>query len=255
MRRALRPAALLAVLIAGGGLAAAAVPVADATAVARTPTRPAVVEHRVIGYTVEDRPIHAWRVGNPASARKVVVMAAMHGDEGAPRKILHSIRDGRPVQDVDLWLLPSVNPDGIATGARKNAHQVDLNRNFPREWAELDGQIESGPGPASEPETRALMRFLRMVDPRFVVSFHQPLYGIDTYGSKKRWFARRLARELDLPAKEFACGNACHGTLTQWFNHNFEGVGVTVEYGEHPTPRRMGVVAPRQLLGAIGATR
>jgi murein peptide amidase A len=242
-----------AALVVGTGLVATFAPVADATS--SGPDRPAVVEHRVIGQSVEGRPIHAWRVGDPSSPRKVVVLAAMHGDERAPQQIARSIRDGRPVSGVDLWLVPNVNPDGVARNQRKNTHDVDLNRNFPREWAELDGEIESGPGPASEPETRALMRFLRRVDPRFVVSFHQPLYGIDTHGTKKRWFARRLVRHLDLPAREFACGNACHGTLTQWFNHGFDGVAVTVEYGESPTFRRMDRLAPRQLLGALGASR
>ncbi len=250
-----RPVALAAALLTAGGLVAASVPLAGASAPARAPERPAVVEHRVIGHTVKDRPIRAWRVGNPDSPKKVVMMAAMHGDEGHPRQILRSLRDGRRITGVDLWLIPTVNPDGVARGARKNAHGVDLNRNFPRKWAELDGEIESGPGPASEPETRALMRFLRRVNPRFVVSFHQPLNGIDTYGSKKRWFARRLVHELKLPAKEFACGNACHGTLTQWFNHRFDGVAVTVEYGEYPSFERMDVRAPRQLLRAIRAAR
>jgi len=100
-----------------------------------------------------------------------------------------------------------------------------------------------------------MMRFLRRVDPRFVVSFHQPLYGIDTYGSKMRWFARRLANELRLPEKEFACGNACHGTLTQWFNHNFGGVAVTVEYGDNPSWRMMDLRAPRRLIAAVGGSR
>lgn len=248
----------LASLVAGAGPVPGSVPVAGAVAgagAAQSPQRPAVVEHRVIGRTVQDRAIHAWRVGDPDSPRKVVVLAAMHGDERAPQQILRSIRDGRPVTGADVWLVPNVNPDGTATDSRKNARGVDLNRNFPREWAELDGNIESGPGPASEPETRALMRFLRTVDPRFVISFHQPLYGIDTHGPKKRWFARRLVRHLDLPAREFACGNACHGTLTQWFNHGFEGVAVTVEYGENPTFRRMDRQAPRQLLRAVRASR
>jgi murein peptide amidase A len=254
-----RPAAVAAVLLTAAAMPVASVPVAgalpSAVAPAAAPDRPAVVEHRVIGRTVKDRPIRAWRVGDPDSPKKVVVMAAMHGDEAAPRQILRSLRDGRPIAGADVWLIPTANPDGVAGGVRKNAHGVDLNRNFPREWAELDGNIESGPGPASEPETRALMRFLRKVDPRFVVSFHQPLDGIDTYGAKKRWFARRLVHELRLPAKEFACGNACHGTLTQWFNHKFDGVAVTVEYGENPSFQRMAVRAPRQLLRAIRATR
>lgn len=218
-------------------------------------TSSVVVEHRIIGHTVLDRPIHAWRVGDPDSPRKAVVLAAVHGDETAPRQILRSIRDGSPVSGVDLWLITKANPDGVARGSRKNARGVDLNRNYPRKWAELDGAIESGPGPASEPETRAMMRFLRRVDPRFVVSFHQPLYGIDTYGSKMRWFARRLANELRLPEKEFACGNACHGTLTQWFNHNFDGVAVTVEYGDNPSWRMMDLRAPRRLIAAVGGSR
>ena len=220
-------------------------------AVAAGPDRPAVVEHQVIGHTVEGRAIHAWRIGDPDARRTAVVLAAMHGDELAPRAIVRALRDGRPRRGLDLWLVPTVNPDGAIDQERKNAHGVDLNRNFPREWASLDGEIESGPGPASEPETRALMRFLRRVDPRFVVSFHQPLHGIDVYGPKKRWFARRLAGELRLPTREFACGSACHGTLTQWFNHNFDGVAVTVEYGEHPPARRMSLRAPRQLLRAL----
>ena len=233
-------------------------PFADATADATADTtaeRLTVVGHRVIGHTVKDRPIRAWRVGNPDSPRKVVVLAAVHGDETAPRQIVRSIRDSGPVSGVDLWLIPTANPDGVARGTRKNAHGVDLNRNYPREWTELDGEIESGPGPASEPETRAVMRFLRRIDPRFVVSFHQPLHGIDTYGSKMRWFARRLADELELPEKEFACGNACHGTLTQWFNHGFDGVAVTVEYGERPSWRQMNVRAPRGLVAAVGGSR
>lgn len=255
-------AVLAAALLTGCGLlpaAAAAGPattaIAPATAPAGPSSRPAVVEHRVIGHSVQGRGIHAWRVGNPDARRKVVAMAAMHGDERAPRQILRSLRDGRPVTGVDLWLLPTVNPDGAARNTRKNARGVDLNRNFPHEWAELDGITESGTGPASEPETRALTRFLREIDPRFVVSFHQPLHGIDTHGSKQRWFARRLVRELELPAKEFACGNTCHGTLTQWFNNGFDGVSVTVEYGERPAWRRMDVHAPRQLLRAVGGSR
>ena len=251
MRRT-RLAPLAGLCLATALPATGGVPAAGAIALAE---RPAVVEHRVIGHTVKGRAIHAWRVGDPDARRKVVALAAMHGDEQAPRRILRSLRDGRAITGVDLWLVPTVNPDGVARGTRKNAHGVDLNRNFPRAWTELDGEIESGPGPASEPETKVLMRFLRRIDPRFVISFHQPLHGIDTFGPKKRWFARRLSRELELPAKDFACGSACHGTLSQWFNHRFDGVAVTVEYGERPTLKRMNVRAPRQLLRAIGGSR
>ena len=61
---------------------------------------------------------------------------------------------------VDLWLVPSMNPDGQAHQVRTNAHQVDLNRNFPQNWAPLGQPGDSqyaGTGPASEPETAAVV--------------------------------------------------------------------------------------------------
>lgn len=253
LRSRILPGALSVALLAG--VLAATTPVAGATAGSTSAGRPAVVETRVIGRSVRDRPIRAWRLGDPAAPVKAVAFATMHGDEKAPAAILSSLRDGAPIKGIDLWVLTRANPDGFLRNTRKNARGVDLNRNFPHEWAPLDGQVESGPRPASEPETRSLMRFLTRVDPRFVVSFHQPLNGIDVYGKKKRWFARRLADELRLPRKEFACGNTCHGTFTQWFNHQFDGVAVTVEYGPDPTWERMNLQAPRQLLRALGGSR
>ena len=215
--------------------------------------RPAVVGERIIGYSVLGRPIRAWHLGDPAARATAVAIASLHGDEAAPRAILEELRDGRPIAGVDLWVVPGANPDGFARGDRRNVHGVDLNRNFP--WAWVRTGRASGPRAASEPETRALMRFLRRVDPRFVVSFHQPFHGVDVWRPKRLWFARRLARELGLPLKELACGGACHGTFTQWFNHRLDGAAVTVEYGAHPTWQRMHVRAPRQLLRALGGSR
>ena len=254
--------ALLALAAPVWATAAAATPTAGAVPVPaasaaqqRAPGRPAVVEHRVIGRSVRGRAIHAWRVGDPHAKVKAVAMAVMHGNEPAPRLILDSIRDGRPVQGIDLWLVPVANPDGLARHTRKNAHGVDLNRNFPYRWADLDGTYESGPRSASEREPRVLMRFFADVRPRYVVSFHQPLHGVDTSVSEARPFAARLARHLDLPRKRLVCGGVCHGTFTEWFMHRFPGVAVTVEYGEHPTRHRMLVTAPRQLIAALGGHR
>ena len=102
---------------------------------------------------------------------------------------------------IDLWVVPVYNPDGLAAGTRKNAHGVDLNRNYPYHWVDLDGNYESGPDAASERETRAMMRFLKTVKPRWLLSFHQPLRGVDT-DTKRPKFARRVARTLDLPAQD-----------------------------------------------------
>lgn len=178
---------------------------------------------------------------------------AAHAAPAEPR-ILESLRDGPAVSGVDLWAIPTYNPDGLARGSRRNARGVDLNRNFPYRWADLDGSYESGARPRSEPETRAMMRFLRDVRPDYVLSFHQPLHGVDT-DTKDAGFARRLARALRLPRTSLDCGGLCHGTMTMWFNHRFDGSALTVEYGTRPSRHRMAVEAPRQLLEVLRAQR
>jgi len=217
------------------------------------PSPRAVVERRIIGTSVAGRPIRAWRLGEPGK-RRVVLMSTMHGNEPHTRQILTSLRDGPPIRGIDLWVIPTYNPDGLARHSRRNARGVDLNRNYPYDWADLDGNYDSGPHPASEPETRAVMAFLRRIDPVRLVSFHQPLNGVDT-DTKDPRFARRLARVLRLPRTTLDCGGLCHGTMTGWFNARFDGSAITVEYAAHPATHRMRVQAPRQLLRVLGATR
>lgn len=218
--------------------------------------RPAVIERRVIGTSVRGRPILAWRLGGPSSrdVPSVVLISTMHGNEPATRRILETLRDGAPLQGIDVWVVPTYNPDGLARGSRKNARGVDLNRNYPYGWVDLDGNYESGPRPASEPETRAMMAFLKEVRPERVLSFHQPLNGVDTE-TKSPAFARLVARKLQLPRRSLTCGGVCHGTMTGWFNHTFRGNALTVEYGARPSRHRMTTVAPDQVLSVFGARR
>lgn len=232
-----------------------------ATAVPATPSgaaaaaEPTVVGKRVIGHSVQGRPIVAYRLGKRGKkVPTVVLISTMHGNEPATRQILQELVDGEPVRDLDLWVVPTYNPDGLAAGTRKNARGVDLNRNYPYRWADLDGNYESGSGPASEPETEAMMGFLRTVRPDHILSFHQPLNGVDA-DTKNRGFARRVAKVLGLPAKTFDFGVVCHGTMTGWYNDRFRGNALTVEYGAHPSRRTMRKVAPERVLRVFRAWR
>ncbi len=252
MRRPSRVRSPLRLLAAVGGacaLASAALVVPDASASATS--RPAVIARKVIGHSVRGRPIVAWHLGEPGR-KKVVLFSVMHGNEPAPRRILTDLRDGAPVHGLNLWVVPVYNPDGLARHTRKNAHGVDLNRNYPYKWARLDGGYESGPKPASEPETRALMRFLGNVDPAYVLSFHQPLRAVDV--TERPTFSKRVARALDLPRSRLTCGSTCHGTMTMWFNHRFDGFALTVEYGAHPPAAKL-AAAPDRILHLFGAWR
>lgn len=241
------------------GLLVAVLLVVGAPAVASAPVEPsakAAFARRVIGQSVEGRDIVAYHLGEPGrpDVPTVVLIATMHGNEPAPRQILDALRTGPDVVGLDLWVVPTYNPDGLAAGTRKNAHGVDLNRNYPYEWADLDGDYESGPRAASEPETRAMMGFLRKVEPDRILSFHQPLNGVDT-DTKDPAFARLVARKLHLPTSTLDCGGVCHGTMTAWYNHGFAGSALTVEYGANPGRHRMRAVAPDQVMSVFGAVR
>lgn len=228
-------------------------PVLASTSAGASSARPAVIESRVLGHSTKGRPIKAWHLGEPGAPRFVVI-STMHGNERHTKRIVTALRDGKKIRGIDLWVIPIYNPDGWAQHTRKNGRGVDLNRNFPTGWADLDGNYESGSGPASEPETRAVMKFLTEFKPRRIVSFHQPLNGVDV-NTKRPRFAKRLAHALKLPKTSLNCGGVCHGTMTGWYNAKFSGAALTVEYGAHPSRHRLRVQAPRALLRVLGGRR
>lgn len=195
----------------------------------------------MIGTSVQGRPIvalHRWRAG---ATKTVLVIGSMHGDERAGLRVVSRLASRRVPTDVDLWVIRSVNPDGVAADRRTNAHGVDLNRNFPRRWVRSSGGTTkwSGPSAGSEPETKALQRFVKSVRPRTTVVFHQPLYGVDSYRAKSMSLVRALSRDTGLPVKSFDCRGGCHGTFTDWLNDRTPGRAVTVEFGHHASSARL----------------
>lgn len=246
-------AGLLAVpLLVGPATVSTASP---SLASARITAWPAVSQIRIIGRTVRHRPIWAYRIGDPSSPVKAVFIATMHGEEPGPARILLNLRNGAPITGADIWVVPYFNVDGYLRHRRMNAHGVDLNRNFPVDWVRRHGIFNSGRHRASEPETRAMMAFLTAIRPTYVVSLHQPLFGVDTSYGKAQSLALRLSEGLGLPRKVFSCNGPCRGTMTEWFNSTLPGAALTVEYGASMTTRQATITGPNGLLAAVGASR
>lgn len=200
---------------------------------------------RVIGQSTKGRPIRAFLIGDRLARNRYVVMGQMHGDEPAgPLVVLNRLLKTDPIPDVALWLVPTMNPDGRVRGTRVNARSVDLNRNFPsRTWVRQGAgtRYYSGPRPASEPETRAMVRFLSRLKPQTVISIHQPLASVDTSGGDLE-VTRWLARNLGLPVSNLQVTGG--GTMTSWFNREFpKQTAVTVELPPSTTPEYRGQVA------------
>ncbi len=87
-----------------------------------------------IGHSLEGRSITAVRVGDPSSPRKALIVGNTHGDEPYSWVVAKALEDRSGINGVDLWIIDTINPDGLRRGTRKNARGVDPNRNFPYRW-------------------------------------------------------------------------------------------------------------------------
>ena len=128
-----------------------------------------------IGKSSEGRDIICLKITEDAQKKRkllkpqVKLTANMHGDEMVGRELLLSLARAlceqygydpditKLLRTVEIHLVPSLNPDGSVMRSRKNANNIDLNRNFP-DWGNLGEEIfiEN-----YEPEVAAVMRWMR----------------------------------------------------------------------------------------------
>ena len=144
------------------GLSPEAVEDALRALVAQAPGLATLVE---LGRSVEGRPIWGLRLGHGARARWRV-LGAHHGAEASSVDLALATAVALVERSADdpavaallerdeVWVVPIVNPDGVAANTRTNALGVDLNRNYGEQWREAEWA--SGAAAFSEPETRAI---------------------------------------------------------------------------------------------------
>jgi protein MpaA len=205
-----------------------------------------------IGKSVKGRTIWAIHRTRPGATKRVVVIGQVHGDETAGIGVTSRLHKAALPANLDLWIIPTANPDGRAAGTRTNARGVD--RNFPYRWRRINvgRPTYSGPGAASEPETKALHAFITKIEPRITITFHQPLYGVGK-NDKRPEIHTALSRATGLPVKDYACSGVCYGSFTSWHNRYRRGVAVTVEFGRTASAWRLDKAAAATL--SVGARR
>jgi murein peptide amidase A len=205
----------------------------------------------VVGHSVRERAIVAYERGDSAMPATLVV-GVIHGTEPAGLAAIRRLRHVPLPSGVHLWLVPTVNPDGLAAGTRQNAHGVDLNRNWPTAWVHngrpWDGYY-AGPRPMSEPENRAMRAFILRVRPALTIWYHQPLglvYGSDPHVA----LLKRYARLTGLPYRRLV---APRGAATRWERLRFpRGAHFVVEF---PAGRTSAATARRHTAAVLALAR
>ncbi len=139
---------------------------ADMEAFLEKVARPGFITVTEEGRSVEGRAIRLVRLnrGGAKARFKAFFYAQQHGNEisgkDAQLCLIRAIADKPALlpEDVDLYLMPMVNPDGAEAGRRTNGALADLNRDHIR---------------LLQPETRALHAVARRILPHLAVDSHE----------------------------------------------------------------------------------
>lgn len=167
-----------------------------------TPPATQLVQHKVIGKSVEGRSIDAYIYGTGAT--HLMFVGGVHGGyEWNSVLLAYQFMDYLNVNpsfipaNITIAVIPSANPDGVyrvigkegrfaitdvpttvlpdGTG-RFNADNVDLNRNFDCKWKSTSvwktHTVSAGTSAFSEPETRAIRDFVSTFSPAGAVFWH-----------------------------------------------------------------------------------
>lgn len=129
-----------------------------------------------VGTSVQGRPIQLVRVAHPqpaddagiAAGPVVLIIGSQHGNEPAGREAaLKLVRDlafaGEGelldlLSDATVLVIPTANPDGRVANTRRNANDIDINRDHLR---------------LASPEARAIAGVMRDFQPDLVVDAHE----------------------------------------------------------------------------------
>lgn len=178
-------------------------------------------------------------------------------------------------KSVTLYVVPMVNPDGVDIAIngvditnpyhqrlislvglhsfgkvwQANARGVDINHNYNAGWRVVKTEPSptkyAGPYSESEPETKAMVEFIRKMDFDLLIAFHSQgkeiYYDFDGMAAKNSLEIAEKMAEVSGYAVCTPTGSAAFGGCKDWFIKEFGKAGFTIEIGEgkNPLPQDM----------------
>jgi murein peptide amidase A len=189
------------------------------------------------GESVRGETLKAQRLGDRGATRTALVVGSIHGDELAGHRVIEALRRrAERIDDVEVWTVRTVNPDGAKAGTRRNARSVDLNRNFPYRWqggVPPSSRYYPGPRRLSEPESRAAVRLIKRIEPEVTIWYHQPWGAVLIPCHGPAPIEKRYARIARFPTDRCRAAGL-HGTATSWQEHRVGGDAFVVELPSGP---------------------
>ena len=215
------------------------------------------VQKKMVGKSNEARKLEACILGPRIFNRCFMVFGAFHGDE--PKSVYlverlieeltpkidrqgFQLRIGNRQSAVRWVLMPLVNPDGHMRRKRRNARKVDLNRNFPtKNWEAGNprSRMFGGFKPASEPETRAVIRLIEKYKPDAIITVHSISRNrfCNNYDGSGRELAHQIARHNKYPVTS-TIGYPTPGSFGTWAGVERGIPTITLELPSHLSAKR-----------------
>lgn len=197
---------------------------------------------QTLGLSREGRPVQGRLypgvlVKTPPSVRhRLLVFGGIHGDEPASVDAVlewGACLDAHP-HAADVWLVPAVNPDGLAAARKNNAADIDLNRNFPARnfMRSHPPGYDPGPAPLSEPETGLLAGLIEEARIDAMVAVHAPFACVNFDGPAQEW-AAAVATASGWPLRA-DLGYPTPGSLGSWWGGDLGRPILTLELPAGP---------------------
>jgi hypothetical protein len=144
---------------------------------------PHIMQLFSIGQSVQGRELWMVKISDNVAASEVEpkfkYISSMHGDEITGRELSVALIEEMGakygvdpeitalVDNTEIFIMPSMNPDGSELRQRANARWKDLNRNFPDITRDRESHTQG-----RETETQAVMRFQASIPFALSANFH-----------------------------------------------------------------------------------
>jgi hypothetical protein len=226
-----------------------------------------IVKYSVVGTSIEGRNIFVIKISDNVEVDEVEpefkYIGLMHGNEITGREMMWMlVRDlvtsyekdssiASLIDNTEIFIMPTMNPDGTAHRRRGNAKWVDLNRDFP-DFSTSDNQNTPA---GREPETAVVMEFQKQRNFSLSANFHTGAevvnYPWDTVSERHPLndivmeFSRSYANRVDYlrNSRRFPGGIVnghdwyeVNGGMQDWSSYWYNDLQVTIELSNNKWP-------------------